>query len=264
MSRFFSIAKVIDFLRSKQYVYFNQDELRIKNLSALADARMNGLSQNENSFKLLFDVSDTKILSVTNNVEAICGYTEDEILKGDLSLILSAMTVEHFFFPYTWAKWITDIYADTGNLDDLKVTICGVRMKHKNGQIITGIIQYAPVDILNNTIDGVSKTATMTITEISYLIKADFYWMRAEFGLHVKQRHHLFSTNNKNIAYDIISDREKDVLRLIAQGMESKEIGENLFISIHTVNNHRRNMIYRTGARDTTALIQICKMSGII
>jgi DNA-binding CsgD family transcriptional regulator len=46
--------------------------------------------------------------------------------------------------------------------------------------------------------------------------------------------------------------------------MESKEVGKILFISSHTVDNHRRNMISRTGARDTTALIQICRMSGII
>jgi DNA-binding CsgD family transcriptional regulator len=264
MFKLVTIDKVIDFLRSRQYVYFTQEELLVKNYSTLDDSHINSFSQNENSFKLLFDVSETKFLSVSNNVEAICGYSEREILKGDLSLILNAMTVEHFLFPYVWGKWITDIYAETGNLDDLKIVICGIKMKHKNGQILTGLIQYSPVGILNNTIDGVSKTAAMTITEISHLVKADFYWMRAEFGLKEKQRHHLFSTNKKSNPYDIISDREKDVLRLIVQGMESKEIGEHLFISSHTVNNHRRNMILRTGARDTTALIQICKMSGII
>jgi DNA-binding CsgD family transcriptional regulator len=259
-----TIDKVIDFLKSKRQVYFKEEELRIENYSTLDDSHINGFSQNENSVKFLFDVSGTKFLSVSSNVEAISGYSESEILKGDLSLILSVLTVEHFLFPYIWGKWITDIYTETSNIDDLKITICGVKMKHKNGQVLTGLVQYSPVDILNNTKDGVSKTATMTITEISHLVKADFYWMRAEFGLKEKQRHHLFSTNNKNIPYDIISDREKDVLRLIAQGMESKEIGENLFISSHTVNNHRRNIISRTGARDTTALIQICKMSGII
>jgi DNA-binding CsgD family transcriptional regulator len=46
--------------------------------------------------------------------------------------------------------------------------------------------------------------------------------------------------------------------------MESKEIADVLDISSHTVNNHRRNMITRTGARDTTALIHICKMIGIL
>jgi DNA-binding CsgD family transcriptional regulator len=161
-------------------------------------------------------------------------------------------------------KWITDIYNKTGNLDGLKITICGIKMKHKQGNTLSGLIQYAPVDILNNTKDGVSKTATMAITEISHLIKSDFYWMRAEFGLKEKQTHYFSSQDYKNHSYDIISEREKDVLKLVALGMESKEIADVLDISSHTVNNHRRNMITRTGARDTTALIHICKMGGIV
>jgi DNA-binding NarL/FixJ family response regulator len=55
-----------------------------------------------------------------------------------------------------------------------------------------------------------------------------------------------------------------EVLRMIAEGKESKEIAESLFISLYTVDNHRRNMLARTGARDMTALIQICQMVGII
>jgi DNA-binding CsgD family transcriptional regulator len=46
--------------------------------------------------------------------------------------------------------------------------------------------------------------------------------------------------------------------------MESKEIATTLFISSHTADNHRRNALARTGAKDTTALVQICRMCGIL
>lgn len=264
MFRSLSPDKIIDFLRKTGYRYFKEEELKIENTSTFDDTYINGVSKIENSVKILFDVSTTKFLSVSSNAESISGYSEAEILNGNLSLVLKVLTLDHFLYPYTWGKWIADIYAQTGNFDDLKVTICGVKMKHKNGQILTGIVQYAPVDILNNTQDGVSRTAIITMTEISYLLKSDFYWMRAEFGLKEKQTHHLFSSDKINKPCDILSDREKNILRLIAQGMESKEIGKILFISSHTVDNHRRNMIAKTGARDTTALIHICKMCGII
>jgi DNA-binding CsgD family transcriptional regulator len=61
-----------------------------------------------------------------------------------------------------------------------------------------------------------------------------------------------------------LTDREKEMVRLLAQGKESKEIGSLLLISPHTVDNHRRNMINKIGVRDTTGLIQICRMVGII
>lgn len=40
-----------------------------------------------------------------------------------------------------------------------------------------------------------------------------------------------------------LTDRELEVLRLVAQGMNNKDIGEELFISEHTVKNHVRNIL---------------------
>lgn len=63
---------------------------------------------------------------------------------------------------------------------------------------------------------------------------------------------------------DIFTNRELDVLKLLLKGYESKRIGEKLFISSNTVDNHRKNMIRKVDARDTTALIQISKQLGIL
>ncbi len=40
----------------------------------------------------------------------------------------------------------------------------------------------------------------------------------------------------------VLSDREKDVLICVAKGMSNKEIADSLFLSIHTVTTHRRNI----------------------
>ena len=40
----------------------------------------------------------------------------------------------------------------------------------------------------------------------------------------------------------LISDREKEIIRCVAKGMSNKEIAEKLFLSIHTVTTHRRNI----------------------
>ncbi|MBK9490181.1 MAG: response regulator transcription factor [Haliscomenobacter sp.] len=61
-----------------------------------------------------------------------------------------------------------------------------------------------------------------------------------------------------------MSTREKEVLLLIAEDLDTKEIAQRLFISVNTVGNHRSNMIDRLGARDTTALVQLAKMTGMI
>lgn len=52
-----------------------------------------------------------------------------------------------------------------------------------------------------------------------------------------------------------LSERELDVLSLICQGLSNSEIGERLFISKRTVDNHRANILLKTGCRNTAALV---------
>jgi DNA-binding NarL/FixJ family response regulator len=44
-----------------------------------------------------------------------------------------------------------------------------------------------------------------------------------------------------------LSSRETEIIRLIASGMTNKEIAEKLFLSIHTVKTHRKNIIKKIG-----------------
>lgn len=52
----------------------------------------------------------------------------------------------------------------------------------------------------------------------------------------------------------LLSRRELEILQLIHQGACSKEIAEKLRISIYTINNHRKNMLYKTGCKNFTQL----------
>ena len=63
---------------------------------------------------------------------------------------------------------------------------------------------------------------------------------------------------------DILSKREVDVLKLASKGMASKEIADKLNISIHTINNHRRNMLERCNCKNILQLVDIAVKSGVI
>jgi DNA-binding CsgD family transcriptional regulator len=51
-----------------------------------------------------------------------------------------------------------------------------------------------------------------------------------------------------------ISDREKEVLQLVALGLTNKEIAERLFISSHTVITHRKNITSKLGIKTIAGL----------
>ena len=61
---------------------------------------------------------------------------------------------------------------------------------------------------------------------------------------------------------EILTTREKEVLKLIAEGKTSKEIAKLLFISIYTVNNHRANIIKKLKMKKTADLVKYAIREG--
>jgi DNA-binding NarL/FixJ family response regulator len=57
------------------------------------------------------------------------------------------------------------------------------------------------------------------------------------------------------INHQKLSIREIEVLDLIMQGYTNNEIGEKLFICYETVKSHRKNILLKTGTKNTAALI---------
>lgn len=57
--------------------------------------------------------------------------------------------------------------------------------------------------------------------------------------------------------FPTLSRREKEILQLILAEHTTHEIAEKLFISFGTVETHRRNMLIKTGARNTAGLVRI-------
>jgi DNA-binding NarL/FixJ family response regulator len=51
-----------------------------------------------------------------------------------------------------------------------------------------------------------------------------------------------------------ISQREKDVLTLICQGLSTAEIADKLFLSVSTIEKHRAELLVKTNSPNSTAL----------
>jgi len=64
--------------------------------------------------------------------------------------------------------------------------------------------------------------------------------------------------------FDVLTPRELEVLKLIAEANTSKEIAEKLFISIKTVDRHRQNILDKLGMRDRVELTRYAIRRGLI
>jgi DNA-binding NarL/FixJ family response regulator len=61
-----------------------------------------------------------------------------------------------------------------------------------------------------------------------------------------------------------LSKREVEVLSLLAEGFTNNEIADKLFTSRRTIETHRKNLIEKTGSRNTAALIRFALTHGIL
>jgi LuxR family maltose regulon positive regulatory protein len=64
--------------------------------------------------------------------------------------------------------------------------------------------------------------------------------------------------------FEPLSDRELDVLRLIAEGLSNQEIGEKLFISLHTIKTHCRNLYAKLDTHSRTAAVKKARGLGLL
>lgn len=64
--------------------------------------------------------------------------------------------------------------------------------------------------------------------------------------------------------YDQLSDREKEVFTLFAEGKTTREIGDQLFISVKTVGTHKLNILEKLGLKNNADIIKYAIKEGII
>ena len=62
----------------------------------------------------------------------------------------------------------------------------------------------------------------------------------------------------------LLTRREKEILKLIAEGLTSAQIGNQLFISTTTVDTHRKHLLEKLKASNTAILIKTAARMGFI
>ncbi len=63
---------------------------------------------------------------------------------------------------------------------------------------------------------------------------------------------------------DVLTEREREVLRLVATGLSTKEIAAQLEISTRTVETHRANLMRKLGVRSVALLTQVAIREGLV
>lgn len=76
---------------------------------------------------------------------------------------------------------------------------------------------------------------------------------------------HISAADKKEIGnIPVISSREKEVLGLIAEGFTNSQIAEKLFLSVYTVDSHRKSLLTKFSVNNTASLIKLAAKYNLI
>jgi len=208
----------------------------------------------------LFDHRKAYNFYLSDNTEIINGYDRDTLIKWGSLFFFRALHYTHFSFPFTSMKLAIKFNKQLVLEERKKLRFYGSGLKfvHKNKEIRRIFIKIRPL-ILDE--QGLNDISLIFIEDISHLTKGKHYWMRMECNdktiTHIHQK-------GKKVFKELLSERECEILKLIANKKTTPEISELLSLSKTTVETHRKNMLKKTGTIDATALIHLCKKANVM
>ncbi|GGC06630.1 hypothetical protein GCM10011325_36810 [Dyadobacter sediminis] len=195
----------------------------------------------------VIDLHSMRYLCTIGDLKLIIGWDHDIFLKEGVAFFLSKLESSDYRGLEKMSKVMTD-YVVTLSHDKIAnfKSYFDFRMIRPDGQMVR-ILQEGV--ILKRDPTGNISLLLAMISNISYLKR--------------NNRQHLRLTDgNDNLIYEVdnesgllrkldnLTKRELEIARMIGEKLTSEEIGERLFLSIHTINTHRQNIVRKLNMAD--------------
>jgi DNA-binding NarL/FixJ family response regulator len=111
------------------------------------------------------------------------------------------------------------------------------------------VVKRAPASEVIQAVKRAHRGESVLHPSVAKLLIRD-YLSRAERG--------------EEASYDSLSQREREILKLVAEGKTNRDIAELLAVSVKTVQAHRANLMRKLGMHDRTELVKYAIRKGII
>lgn len=195
---------------------------------------------------------------VSPNVERFIGYTPQEINNKGVWQWLRNLNLRELPFQLKNAQLVNQQLKKLNEPNPFMLSfLVNSEMKTKNGEKLRIISTNFTLDWDDK---GRQKFHLFMWRNGSHLFKTEKMYTKHIFGKNSNTRAWAYHCDKeKFMNANLLSDREKEVLKLLSVGKISKEIGDLLGISSLTVDNHRKNMINRFQVKNTDTLLEVAK-----
>lgn len=108
------------------------------------------------------------------------------------------------------------------------------------------------------------STETDVLPAVQSVCAGKPYFTQSIARLLLEDYMRVLKQNNGKDSYDLLTEREKEVLQLLAHGKSNKEVAQLLNLSPHTVDSHRTNLMQKLGLHNTAEIVLYAVRKGII
>jgi len=152
------------------------------------------------------------------------------------------------------------------NLPDMNgIEFCKIAKSRFPGIRILAITTIAQRHVIEKMLEQGADGFILKTSDVEDIIGGIRYIMSGKhlyLGKGVKDLMKGISPENTDLP--MITKRESEILKLIADGLTNQEIADKLFISTFTVDSHRKNLLLKFNAKNTAILIKTVVSKGII
>ena len=226
---------------------------------------LNSIYLNSPTISLLYNHQSLGYEYFSPNIKDILGYSSEDFMKGGLKFAMSLVDPEHtkiynrYILPLMFKYY--SIYVFKNKIKDIRFSYT-FKIKRKDEDYIWALHHMNSVETNKIGLPRLTIVHISDITEMKKDKNVDIIISRKEAdGIFRPIYSKIFSDTKNHYSF---SQRELEILTSIAQGKTSKQIANELDLSIHTINSHRRNMLEKSNLSNTTELIQIAIKKGLI
>lgn len=109
-----------------------------------------------------------------------------------------------------------------------------------------------------------SASDTELLSAIRTVAQGQSYLHPAVAGMLVADYLERVRSGEQANSYSLLTDREREILQLIAAGYSNREIADRLCLSVHTVHNHRARLMEKLGIHDRVELLKYALRAGLL
>ncbi|WP_199120034.1 LuxR C-terminal-related transcriptional regulator [Pedobacter sp. ASV28] len=214
-----------------------------------AHKRLLNVFQAGNYFYMIFNMYTGNVDFVSSDVKEILGYEQEEISAAFMMDKMHPDDKTHFLnFEYKVVEFFKALPYD--KIPYYKVQY-DFRIKKRDGQYLRILHQAVQIDYDE---DNFYRTLCLE-TDITHIKQEgvpcfSIIGLDGEASYYNIQPMQVFTKS-----YDLFTRRERDILKGIIEGKTSQEMAAQMFISIHTVNAHRKNILAKAGVKTALELV---------